>query len=64
MGEIRHGGRSLAAALQLAALGDQDGLQRSVVLVDLHLGQSFEDLLSLHDVSEDGVFAAQVWTRR
>lgn len=64
MGEIRYGGRYLAATLQLAAVGDQNGLQWSVVLVNLHLGQSFEDLLPLHDVSEDGVFAAQVWTRR
>ena len=64
MGEVRCRSRFLGGTLQLTAVGDQDGFQWSVVLINLHLGQSSQDLLPLHDVPEDGVFAVQVWTRR
>ncbi len=61
MGEVRGGGGFLAALLQLAAVGDEDGVERAIVLVDGHFGHGFEDVLPCHDVPEDGVFAVQVW---
>lgn len=53
----------LAAPLQLAAVGDEHGLEGAVVLVDGHLRHGLQHVLPAHDVAEDGVFAAQVRAR-
>ncbi len=44
----------------LAAVRDQDIFEGSVVLVYLDFCHPLEDLLSLHDLAEDGMFGVEV----
>lgn len=44
-------------------MGDEDGFERAIVLVDRYSGHGFENVLPCHDVPEDGVFAVQVRAR-